>query len=71
MDDSLNKTLLTLEADSGKVKVNLDPTIKLLIRESDCLTKMDLDLPVVCQALYTKRDYFTLVNDSLQVLHII
>lgn len=67
VDDSLNKYLLAIDDKTGKLKVNMDHTINLLIRESDCLVKLDINLPVVCQALYAKRDYFTLVNDSLQV----
>lgn len=56
-----------MDKQANKVKVNLDRTVRLLIRESDCLNKMGIELPVVCQALYAKRDYFTLVNDTLQV----
>lgn len=66
VDDSLNKTLLKID-DSGKINVNLDQTISLLIRESDCLIKMDVELPIVCQSLYAKKNYFTILNDSLEV----
>ncbi|CAH0703218.1 unnamed protein product [Spodoptera exigua] len=65
VDDCLNNTLLRID-DSGCVVVNLDHTIRLLIRESDCLVKMGVDLPIVCHSLYAKKNYFTLVNDSLQ-----
>ncbi|XP_068620684.1 dynein axonemal heavy chain 5 [Battus philenor] len=67
VDDSLNNTLLKID-ESGQITVNLDHTIKLLIRESDCLVKMGVDLPIVCHSLYSKKNYFTLVNDSLQFL---
>ncbi|VVC99767.1 unnamed protein product [Leptidea sinapis] len=67
VDDSLNNTLLKID-DAGQINVNLDHTIKLLIRESDCLVKMGIDLPIVCHSLYAKQNYFTLVNDSLQFL---
>lgn len=66
VDENLNNTLLKID-DSGCISVNLDNMIKLLIRESDCLVKMGLELPIVCQSLYAKKNYFTLVNDSLQV----
>ncbi|CAH2208041.1 jg4780, partial [Pararge aegeria aegeria] len=66
VDDSLTNTLLKID-ESGRITVNLDHTIKLLIRESDCLVKMGLELPIVCHSLYAKKNYFTLVNDSLQV----
>ncbi|XP_039763737.1 dynein heavy chain 5, axonemal [Pararge aegeria] len=67
VDDSLTNTLLKID-ESGRITVNLDHTIKLLIRESDCLVKMGLELPIVCHSLYAKKNYFTLVNDSLQFL---
>lgn len=66
MDDSLNNTLLRFD-EGGRICVNLDRNIRLLIRESDCLVKMAVELPVVCQSLYAKSNYFTLVNDSLEV----
>ncbi|XP_041986842.1 dynein axonemal heavy chain 5 [Aricia agestis] len=67
VDDSLTNSLLKID-DSGRLSVNLDHKIKLLIRESDCLIKMGLDLPIVCHSLYFKKEYFTLINDSLQFL---
>ncbi|KAI8431134.1 hypothetical protein MSG28_001183, partial [Choristoneura fumiferana] len=45
VDDCLNNTLLKID-DTGRISVNLDHTIKLLIRESDCLVKMDVELPI-------------------------
>lgn len=66
VDDSLNNTLLRIDG-NGRIVVNLDHTVRLLIRESDCLVKMDIPLPIVCHSLYAKKNYFTLVNDSLQV----
>jgi hypothetical protein len=66
VDDCLNNTLLRID-EAGRVTVNLDTTVRLLIRESDCLVKMDVELPIVCHSLYAKKHYFTLVNDSLEV----
>lgn len=67
LDDCLNKYLLAIDEDDGKLKVNLDFRIKLLIREADCLIKMGVPVPNVTLTLLSKRDYFTLVSDSLQV----
>nr|XP_037868155.1 dynein heavy chain 5, axonemal isoform X1 [Bombyx mori] len=67
VDESLNNSLLKID-ETGCVAVNLDKNIKLLIRESDCLVKMGVPLPIVCHSLYAKKYYFTLVNDSLQFL---
>ncbi|CAG9138633.1 unnamed protein product [Plutella xylostella] len=67
VDDSLNNTLLKID-NTGKICANLDHSVKLLIRESDCLVKMGIEMPIVCQSLYAKKNYFTLVNDSLEFL---
>lgn len=67
LDECLHKYLLAIDKDSGKLKVNLDFRIKLLIREADCLIKMNVPIPHVTLTLLAKRDYFTLVSDSLQV----
>ncbi|KAG8296780.1 hypothetical protein J6590_049807 [Homalodisca vitripennis] len=42
------------------MRVNLDPRIVLLIREANCLTKMDIPVPVVTHTLLCKKNYFTL-----------
>ena len=50
------------------MKVNFESHIKLLLREADCLVKMNLQLPVVALTLLSKKDHFTLINNSLQLL---
>lgn len=67
IDDSLRRRLLAIDNETGKLKVNLDFRIKTLIREADCLMKMNIPIPPVTLTLLSKRDYFTLVGDSLQV----
>lgn len=47
--------------------MNLDFRIKTLIREADCLMKMNIPIPPVTLTLLSKKEYFTLVSDSLQV----
>lgn len=51
-----------------RLKVNIHSTIPLLIREADLMAKMDLPLPMIALTLYAKRDHFSLVRDSLQVI---
>nr|CAD7258976.1 unnamed protein product [Timema shepardi]CAD7569562.1 unnamed protein product [Timema californicum] len=68
VDECLSRKLLLICEESGRLKVNLDDRIRLLIREADCLAKMGLPIPVVTRTLLAKRDYFTAVNDSLQIL---
>nr|CAD7405488.1 unnamed protein product [Timema poppensis] len=68
VDECLSRKLLLICEESGRLKVNLDDRIRLLIREADCLAKMGLPIPVVTRTLLAKRDYFTVVSDSLQGL---
>lgn len=67
VDDCLNKKLLAICPNTGKLVVNLDHRLELLIREAECLTKMNVPVPVVTMTLLCKHDYFTHVKDSLQV----
>ncbi|XP_063235253.1 dynein axonemal heavy chain 5 [Bacillus rossius redtenbacheri] len=68
VDESLSKRLLTFCEDSGRLKVDFDERIRLLIREADCLGKMGVELPVITRTLLAKRHYFTTVTDTLQLL---
>lgn len=67
VDDCLRQTLLRMDSDSGKLEVNLDHRILLLIRETECMIKMSLPVPSVAQAIFDKRDLFYRINDSLKV----
>ncbi|XP_033231151.1 dynein heavy chain 5, axonemal [Belonocnema kinseyi] len=68
IEECLKIPLLAIDKDSGKVKVNLEGRILLLLRESDCLAKLKFALPIVALTILAKRDHFTLINDSLQLL---
>lgn len=50
------------------MKVNLEGRILLLLREADCLAKLKLEVPIVALTILVKRDHFTLINDSLQLV---
>ena len=67
VDEGLQAPLLALCPQTGKLRVNLDPKITLLIREADCLAKMGVPVPVVASTLLAKRNYFNTVTDTLQV----
>lgn len=60
--------MLTVDRDTNKVKVNLEGRIVLLLREADCLAKLKLEVPIVALTILVKKDHFTLVNDSLQLV---
>lgn len=66
-DVCLQRHLICVCPEQQKLKTNLHPTIRLLIREADLMIKMDLQIPMVALTLYSKQDHFTLVQDTLQV----
>lgn len=57
-----------IDKETNKVQVNLESRITLLLREADCLAKLKLDIPIVALTILVKRDYFTVVHDSLQLV---
>ena len=67
IDASLTRKLLCLDPETGKLKVNLDHRIEVICRETDSFYKMKLKSPIVTETVFAKRNYFTLVYDSLQV----
>lgn len=48
--------------------MNLENRVVLLFREADCLAKINLEIPIVALTILAKKDHFTLINDSLQLL---
>ncbi|KAG5316099.1 DYH5 protein, partial [Acromyrmex insinuator] len=68
IEDCLKRPLLIVDKKSAKVKVNLENRVVLLFREADCLAKMNLEIPIVALTILAKKDYFTLVTDSLQLI---
>ncbi len=67
IEDCLQQTLLKVDNETGNLSVNLDYRITLLIRETECMAKMKLPVPTVTMAIFSKRDYFMRINDSLKV----
>lgn len=57
---------MTIDEKSGKIKVNLEERVSLLIREADCLAKLNLQIPIVALTILAKKNYFTLITNSLQ-----
>lgn len=60
--------MLKIDEATGKVKVNLEDRISLLLREADCLAKLKLDIPIVAKTILAKRDHFILIKDSLNLV---
>lgn len=68
IDNCLKKHLITLCHETQQLKVNLHPTIPLLIRESDLMAKMDLPIPMVALTIFSKQNHFNLIQDTLQFM---
>ncbi|XP_063990451.1 dynein axonemal heavy chain 5 [Diachasmimorpha longicaudata] len=68
IEDCLKKTLLAIDKEMNRIKVNLEGRIILLLREADCLAKLNLEIPIVAKTILVKRDHFTLKHDSLQLV---
>ncbi|KZC10625.1 Dynein heavy chain 5, axonemal [Dufourea novaeangliae] len=68
IEDSLKRSLLVVDEETDKIKVNLDGRVALLLREADCLAKLNLEIPIVALTLLAKKSHFTLITDSLQLM---
>lgn len=64
----LVQPLLKFKNTTNIVNVNFDSRLSLLILESSCMLKMGLQVPIITKALYFRKDHFTLVCDTLQVI---
>lgn len=64
-DPGLLQPILALQGD--RLVVNLHPTIPLLIRESKCMAKMNIEIPIVALTLLFKQNHFDTISDSLNV----
>ena len=63
----LQATLLVRHPDTGKLYVNFDPLIVELIRETDCMMKMGLEIPISARILFQRRDHLKSTEDKLKV----
>ncbi|XP_047354238.1 dynein axonemal heavy chain 5 isoform X2 [Vespa velutina] len=68
IEDCLKRSLLAIDQKTGKIKVNLESRIILLFREADCLAKLNFNIPIVALTILAKRDHFTIIANSLQLV---
>lgn len=68
VDSCLKRHLLAVCPEQQRLRVNLHPSIPLLIRETDLMIKMDLPIPMICLTLYSKQDHFNSIKDHLKFL---
>uniref|UniRef100_A0A669PBP7 Dynein axonemal heavy chain 5 n=1 Tax=Phasianus colchicus TaxID=9054 RepID=A0A669PBP7_PHACC len=63
----LQASLLVKSPETGELFVNFDPQILTLIRETDCMAHMCLDIPPFASAIQQKRDWYKNIVHNLQV----
>uniref|UniRef100_A0A4W3JT26 Dynein heavy chain 5, axonemal-like n=1 Tax=Callorhinchus milii TaxID=7868 RepID=A0A4W3JT26_CALMI len=62
----LQATLLVKHPETGEMLVNFDPYLTVLIRETECMARMGLEVPQFARALLQKRDELKRMYNKLQ-----
>ena len=63
----LHASLLVRHPDTGELFVNFDPQILTLIRETECMCRLGLDIPLAARAIRQKQGTFKENFNKLQV----
>ena len=63
----LQASLLVRHPDTGDLHVNCDPQLNQLIRETECMMKMNLPIPETARLLYLRRNAIKSLADELKV----
>ncbi|XP_058868792.1 dynein axonemal heavy chain 5 isoform X2 [Acipenser ruthenus] len=64
----LQASLLVKAPESGELFVNFDPQILTLMRETECMARMGLEIPPFARALQQKQDIFKKNYNKLQMI---
>ncbi|XP_074540218.1 dynein axonemal heavy chain 5 [Halichoeres trimaculatus] len=64
----LQASLLVRSQETGELFVNFDPEILTQIRETNCMTRMNLEIPPFAALLQQKQDTFKKNNDRLKLM---
>uniref|UniRef100_A0A8C3CTQ3 Dynein axonemal heavy chain 5 n=1 Tax=Cairina moschata TaxID=8855 RepID=A0A8C3CTQ3_CAIMO len=64
----LHTTLLVKAPETGELFVNFDPQILTLIRETDCMAHMCLEIPPFAIAIQQNRDWYKKIVYDLQMI---
>lgn len=63
----LKVSLLVKAPETGELFVNFDPEILTLIRETECMARLELEIPPFARTLQQKRDAYKETFNKLQV----
>lgn len=63
----LQATLLVKAPETGELFVNFDPQILTLIRETDCMARMRLEIPPFASVIQQQRDWYKKIVNNLHV----
>ena len=63
----LQASLLVRSTDTGMLFVNFDEELRTQIREANCMTRMNLDIPPFAVLLQQKQDTIKKNYDKLEV----
>ena len=64
----LQAALLVRHPDSGELFVNFDPQILTLIRETECMVRLGLDIPAAANGLRARQDHFKENYNTLNMM---
>ncbi|RLV98350.1 hypothetical protein DV515_00010875 [Chloebia gouldiae] len=64
----LQATLLVKAPETGELFVNFDPQILTLIRETDCMAHMCLEIPPFASVIQQQRDWYKKIVNNLHVM---
>ncbi|KAM6102183.1 dynein axonemal heavy chain 5 isoform 6-T6 [Theristicus caerulescens] len=64
----LQAPLLVKAPETGELFVNFDPQILTLIRETDCIAHMSLEIPPFASIIQQKRDWYKKIVNNLQMM---
>ncbi len=67
MKTGLQAALLVRHPDSSDLYVNFDPQILTLIRETECMARLGLEIPAVARALRAKQEQLKANYNSVKV----
>uniref|UniRef100_A0A8C8BCP0 Dynein axonemal heavy chain 5 n=1 Tax=Otus sunia TaxID=257818 RepID=A0A8C8BCP0_9STRI len=69
--EGLQASLLVKAPETGELFVNFDPQILTLIRETDCMVYMCLEIPPFASIIQHQRDWYKKIVNNLQIYDVL